>query len=171
MYNFYVPPQSFTYLKNKFPEFPWQQMTVNVAIDLNNFLQENAQYMLVFMDTHFKEYIPIIVSKVVDDNIVIMFEFLYNPVTNLAEIYNICTHIQYRRQGYAKGLNKAFDVLQNMLQCNLWIAVALNNPMYKIAVDTYINMGFINDVKITYKTPSDIMYPSGFMEMRKNLER
>ena len=86
MYKFYLPPNSYIYLKEKYPNVDWQQMDVNVAIKLNEFLQKNCQYNLVFMDSHFKGYLPIIVSKEIDDNVVIMFEFLYNVEKNLGEI-------------------------------------------------------------------------------------
>lgn len=168
MYNFYVPPQSYKYLKERYPDMELKQLNANVVIEMNNYLRDNCQYMLIFMDYHFKKYIPIIVTNTIDDQIVILFEFMYNPETNIAEIYNICTHLEYRRNGYAKGLKNVFDSLQNVLTCDLWIAVASNNPMYQIAVDIYIKMGFVHDIKVSYKTPSDVFYPAGFIEMRRN---
>jgi hypothetical protein len=170
MYNFYLPPPSYIYLKEKFPNMNWLKLDVNMAIKLNNFLHDNCQYMLIFMDSNYRDYIPIIVTKEIDDDIIIMCEFMYNPKTNMAEIYNIGTNIVYRQRGHAKGLNTVFTDLQHMLECDLWIAVALNNPMYKVASDIYLNMGFIDDVKISYKTPTGVLYPPGFMEMKRHYE-
>lgn len=167
MYNFYLPPNSYMYLKEKYPNVNWQKMDVNVAIKLNEFLQQNCQYTLVFMDSHFKGYLPIIVSKEIDDNVVIMFEFLYNVEKNLGEIYNVCTHLLHRKQGHANGLKQVFDELQDLLKCDLWIAVALNNPLYNIASDIYLKMGFISELKVAYKTPSEINFPIGFLEMKR----
>lgn len=168
MYNFYLPPPSYTYLKEKFANMNWLKLDVDMAIKLNNFLHDNCQYMLIFMDSNYKDYIPIIITKEIDSEIIVMCEFMYNREKNMAEIYNVGTHIVHRQRGYAKGLNKVFTELQHMLRCDLWIAVALNNPMYKVASDIYLNMGFTNDVKVSYKTPTGIIYPPGFMEMKRN---
>ena len=73
----------------------------------------------------------------------------------------------HRKQGHAKGLNQVFNELQELLKCDLWIAVALNNPMYDIASDIYLKMGFISSVKIAYKTPSEIYFPIGFLELKR----
>lgn len=167
MYKFYLPPNSYNYLVKKYPKMDWEKMDVKVAVKLNEFLQQNCQYNLVFMDSHFKNYIPIIVAKEIDDNVIIMFEFLYNIEKNLGEIYNICTHILHRKNGHAKGLKQVFDELQSALKCDLWIAVALNNPLYDIATDIYLKMGFISDIKVSYKTPSEISFPIGFLGMNK----
>lgn len=167
MYTFYAPPQSYYYIKKHWDNFPIQHVDLETLNKMNQFLLDNCKYMLIFMDYHFKEYIPILVTREIDDNIVIMFEFMLNVDTMMAEIYNICTHVLYRRKGYAKDLNKVFTELQNLIQCDLWIAVALNNPMYKIAIDTYVKMGFIDDIKIKYTTPSNIKYPDGFVELKR----
>lgn len=170
MYNFYLPPNSYTYLKEIYSDIDWKKMDVSTAIKLNEFLQQNCQYTLVFMDSHFKGYIPIIVSKEIDDQVVIMFEFLYSIEKNQGEIYNICTHLLHRKQGHARGLNQVFNTLQNLLKCDLWIAVALNNPLYDVATDIYLKMGFVSSVKFAYKTPSEINFPIGFLEMKRTFK-
>lgn len=142
-------------------------LTFELLQTINTFLFENCQYQLVHTDSHFKEYIPMIVVISNHGEIISVCEILYNPTTNLAEIYNVCVNLAYRRQGHVKELLEFIFHLQEYNKFNLWIAVALNNPMYSIVTSIYINAGFTDNVRLGSTTPSGIHYSQGFIELYK----
>ncbi len=136
---------------------------------LNSFLYNSCKYLLIYQDSHFKDYAPIfLVHHNGDGNIISMCELFYNPTTNLLEIYNICVCPSERRKNNCnKLLTYILEIIQPILKCDLWIAVSAINPMYSIATEIYHKAGFTDDVKKNYITPSKIVYENGFLEMYK----
>lgn len=167
MYEYYIFPPHYDYFSIKYPLIEWKLMNIELNFEFNQFLYDNCKYLLIYHDSHFTEYYPIIIINRIDNKIKSIFEFMYNPHKNIGEIYNVCVDTSSRQQGYAKDLNYVFSILQNTLKCDLWIAVAFNNPMYKIVFDMYIKMGFIDDIKTNIFTPSKVYYEMGFTEMWK----
>lgn len=142
-------------------------LTFELFQSVNTFLFENSQYKLVHTDSHFTEHIPMIVVNSDEGEIISACEILYNPATNIAEIYNVCVNVSYRRQGQVKELLNFIFYLYEYNKFNLWIAVALNNPMYSIVTRIYINAGFTDNVGLNSITPSGILYSHGFLELYK----
>lgn len=166
MYEYYIFPNHEKYIKTHF-SFEWSILTADLIYEFNTFLYTNCKYLLIYHDKHFLEYLPIIIINKENDEIKSIFEFLYNPQTNIGEIYNVCVKISSRRNGYAKKLNTVFKILQDILKCDLWIAVSFNNPMYTFVLEMYKKMGFMDDIKSNTYTPSKIYYPTGFTELWK----
>lgn len=136
---------------------------------LNKFLYFSCKYLLVNDDTHFKNYIPIIVVIVSEEGDILgLCELLYSRELNLLEIYNICIHPKERRKNHCKNLlDYILTSIQPTLKCDLWIAVSATNPMYDIAIQIYQNSGFTDNIKKNMITPSGILYEYGFLEMYK----
>jgi len=161
----YIYKEDYKYLQKYTVE--WDFVNSDLLQKINQHLYDNCKYKLVHDNKYFKNHIPIIIAITVDKYIVATCEILYNLSYNLAEIYNICVNIMYRKQGYVKKLLAFIFEFQYHLKCDLWIAVASTNPMYKIVNKIYMDAGFIDDVKINSITPSGILYPDGFIEFYK----
>lgn len=145
----------------------WSFINSELLQEINQHLYNNCKYTLVHDNIYFKNHIPIIIVITIDKYIVATCEILYSISNNLAEIYNICVNITCRQQGYVKKLLAFIFELQMTIKCDLWIAVASTNPMYKIVNRIYMDAGFIDDIKINSVTPSGILYPDGFIEFYK----
>lgn len=167
MHAFYLPVNSYARFVELYPHVPWRKLDIDTAVLANQFLQENCQFNLVFMQPEFKGYAPILVICADDSGMLTTAEVLYNMETNLAEVYNVCTHHLHRNRGYASRLGVAFDELQQTLKCDMWIAVASNNPLHSVAVEMYIKMGFTGGIRTSYITPSGISSLEGFTRMIK----
>lgn len=71
----------------------------------------------------------------------------------IIEIYNVCSSVNTRRQGYTKKLLQMFQ-LQHP-HTPLWLGVLFENkPAFKL----YTSLGFTNPV-VTCETPSGGIYP------------
>lgn len=164
---FYTHPKSYAFFSKRYPSFPCRIMNVGDAVRFNTFLQYHAKFNLVFSEPQFtSRHHPIIVTtENPSGTVVAMAEVMYDPAKGLAEIYNVCTHLDYRSRGYASGLRHAFDAIQTHIGCDMWLAVAMDNPMYHIAMRTYIHMGFNHGMRNGYVTPSGVVIPSGFTEL------
>lgn len=146
-----------------------QLINDDLTLLLNKFLYFSCKYLLVNTDSHFTNYIPIILVILSEEgNILGLCELMYNSEINLLEIYNICIHPKERRKNHCKNLlDYILTSIQPILKCDLWIAVSTTNPMYDIATRIYQNSGFTDDVKKNMITPSGILYENGFLEMYK----
>lgn len=140
---------------------------------LNKFLFYSARYLLIYTDSHFQNYIPMVLVIGTDNgDIMGICELLLHPKTKLLEIYNVCVHPKERRKNYCKELMQYItNIIQPTLECDLWIAVATNNEMYDVATKIYQDCGFTDNIRNTYLTPSGIIYEKGFLEMYRNFNR
>ena len=67
----------------------------------------------------------------------------------MAAIIGICTATEHRRKGNTKDLNIAFNKLQDIFKCKLYLFVDKTNPLYNVLVELYSKMGFVQIDKRT----------------------
>lgn len=153
---------------HNFDILKFNYLTPEIEKTLNYFLYFSAKYLLVHHDTHFNNYqvlLPVIHDE--EGNILGLCELMYNSDKKLVEIYNICIHPEQRQKGYCKQILQYIFQIQNALKCDLWIAVSTDNPLYNTVTEIYRKAGFVDNVEISYLTPSNIVYERGFLQMFK----
>lgn len=141
MYKFYPRKKDEKHLKKLYPDINWQYNRSDIE-QIRKMTMQSCDNDLVgnFFDDN--EYIACIVAKYVNNNLVLVFEFILNKSERIGAIVGICTATEHRRKGNTKDLSTIFDKLENVFNCQLYLFVDKSSPLYNILVKLYSDMGF-----------------------------
>lgn len=96
------------------------------------------------------------------DSLVSYAELYVKP--SFVEIYNVYTHSDYRRKGYASKILQLIKTLHPTK--DLWLGVKKDDKAAMTKIEMYAKSGFTSEVKVTNVTPSGKTMPFEFIEMK-----
>jgi len=155
MYKYYPRSSDFDYLKKMYPDVDWQSNSIEIK-NIRQMIMTSCNEDLVGHYFEPKKYISCVVAKYVDGKLILVFEFILNVKEKIAAIIGICTATEHRRKGNTRDLNVAFNKLQDIFKCKLYLFVDKTNPLYTVLVELYGKMGF---VPISKKTSFSKLIP------------
>lgn len=156
MYKYYPRRGDLNYLKKTYPQIDWQSNESEIQL-VRNMTRTSCGHDLI--GGYFKptKYRACVVTKYVDDKLVLAFEFVLHVSTRIGAIIGLCTSTEHRRKGNTKDLDVAFNNLQRIFNCDLYLFVDKTNPLYDVLVKLYSDIGFES---ATRKTVFSKMLPT-----------
>jgi len=130
---------------------------------LNNFIYQSSNFSPIEMD-QLVFWIENEYEKVI---CILSIKILVLHFKNYAEIYNVSTHLSFRRLGFAYNLLKfAIDFIRHLIpDVIIWLGVDIEN---RNAIKLYHKLGF-QTLNISNYTPSGKYRVKPFIEMLLNI--